>query len=248
MSGAIRSELLKLRTTRTFLGIVIATLGLIALIVGAGAAAAPYEAQDVPGLDLLSTAGLAQPFALVLGILAVSTEFRHGTITPTLLATPDRVRLMVAKLTAHGAAGVVLGIVGYGLAALLLALILPLRDIPSELTLGDGLEMVGGGIACIALLAAIGVGVGAVVRNQVGAVIGGLAWLFMIEPLLSAIPKVGPWIEDYGIGGAIAALSRDALSGPAEVSQVAGGLLLLGYAALFAIAGAILLRRRDISA
>lgn len=246
MSGAIRSELLKLRTTRTFLGIVIATLGLIALIVGAAAGAAPYEAQDVPGLDLLSTAGLAQPFALVLGILAVSTEFRHGTITPTLLATPDRVRLMVAKLTAHGAAGIALGSVGYGLAAVLTLVILPLRDIPSELALGDALEMAIGGIACIALLAALGVGVGAVVRNQVGAVIGGLAWLFMIEPLLTAIPTVGPKIEDYGLGGAIGALSQDALSGPAEIGQVAGGLLLLAYAALFAIAGGVLLRRRDI--
>jgi ABC-2 type transport system permease protein len=248
MSGAIRSELLKLRTTRTFFGIVIATLALIALIVGVSAAAAPYEPQDVPGLDLLSTAGLAQPFALVLGILAVSTEFRHGTITPTLLATPDRVRLMVAKLTAHGAAGVLLGIVGYGLAALLVALILPLRDVPAELSLGDGLEIALGGIACIALLAAIGVGVGAVVRNQVGAVIGGLAWLFMIEPLLSAIPTVGPRIEDYGIGGSLGALGQDSLGGGADISQLAGGALLLGYAVLFAIAGALLLRRRDISA
>jgi ABC-2 type transport system permease protein len=248
VSGAIRSELLKLRTTRTFFGIVIATLGLIALIVGAAAAAAPYEAQDVPGLDLLSTAGLAQPFALVLGILAVSTEFRHGTITPTLLATPDRVRLMVAKLTAHGAAGVVLGIVGYGLAALLAVAILPLRDISTEMSFGEGFEMAAGGILCIALLAAVGVGVGAIVRNQVGAVIGGLAWLFMIEPLLTAIPTVGPWIEDYGLGGAIGALSQDALGGGADISQLAGGLLLLGYAIVFAAAGAILLRRRDISA
>ena len=104
-----------------------------------------------------------------------------------------------------------------------------------------------GGIACIALLAAIGVGVGAVVRNQVGAVIGGLAWLFMIEPLLTAIPTVGPWIEDYGIGGAIGALAQDALSGGGDVSQLAGGLLLLGYAALFAVAGAVLLRRRDVT-
>lgn len=247
MSHAIRSELLKLRTTRTFLGIVIATLGLIALIVGVASATAPYDPQDVPGIDLLSTAGLAQPFALMLGILAVSTEFRHGTITPTLLATPDRVRLMVAKLTAHGAAGVVLGVVGYGLAALLATLILPLRSIPTELALGDGLEMALGGIACVALLAALGVGIGTVVRNQVGAVIGGLAWLFMIEPLLSAIPTVGPWIEDYGLGGAMGALSQDPLGGGAAISQLAGGLLLLGYAALFAAAGVVLLRRRDVS-
>jgi ABC-2 type transport system permease protein len=247
MSGAIRSELLKLRTTRTFLGIVIATLGLIALLVGAMAAAAPFDPQDVPGVDLLDTAGLAQPFALVLGLLAVSTEFRHGTITPTLLTTPDRVRLMVAKLTAHGAAGLTLGLVAYGLAALLAVMILPLRDISTELSFDDAAALVVGGVVCIALLAAIGVGVGAVVRNQVGAVIGGLAWMFAIEPLLTAIPTVGGWIEDYGIGGAIAAVSGSDFGGGAEIGQVAGGLLLLGYAVLFAVAGGILLRRRDIS-
>jgi ABC-2 type transport system permease protein len=248
MSHAIRGELLKLRTTRTFLGIVIATLGLVALIAGAQAAADSFDRGSTPGIDLLDTAGLAQPFALVLGILAVSTEFRHGTITPTLLATPDRVRLMVAKLSAHVTAGLVLGVVAYALAAILMWVILPMRDIPIGLPLGDGIEQVAGGIACIALLAAIGVGVGAVIRNQVGAVIGGLAWFFMIEPLLTAIPTVGDWIGDYGIGGAVTAVSGSQFDGGAEIGQLAGGLLLLGYAALFAAAGAVLLKRRDISA
>jgi ABC-2 type transport system permease protein len=248
MSHAIRSELIKLRTTRTFLGIVIATLGLVTLIGGAQAIFDSFDAGSVPGIDLLDVAGLAQPFAIVLGILAVSTEFRHGTITPTLLTVPDRTRLMVAKLSAHLTAGLILGVVAYALAAILMAVILPIRDIESGLPLGDGIEQAVGGVACIALLAALGVGVGAVIRNQVGAVIGGLAWYFMIEPLLTVIPTVGKWIEDYGIGGAIAAVSDTGFEGGAEISQVAGGLLLLGYAALFAIAGAILLRRRDISA
>ena len=247
MNGAIRSELLKLRTTRTFLGIVIATLGLIALIVGASAAATPYEAQDVPGVDLLDAAGLAQPFALVLGVLAISTEFRHGTITPTLLATPDRLRLMLAKLAAHGGAGLILGAVAYGLAALLLASILPLRDISPELPVSDALKMTAGGIAGVALLAMLGVGIGAVIRNQVGAVIGALAWLFMIEPLLTAIPKVGSWVEDYGVGAAMGAVGNSTVDSGDKLGQVTGGLALLIYAALFAIVGLVLLRRRDVS-
>jgi len=248
MSDAIRSELLKLRTTRTFLGIVIATLAFVALITGAQAAADTFDEGAIPGIDLLDVAGLAQPFALVLGLLAVSTEFRHGTITPTLLATPDRRRLMIAKVSAHVGAGVILGVVAYALAAVLMAVILPIRDISTGITLGEGLEQVAGGIVCIALLAAIGVGVGAVVRNQVGAVIGGLAWMFMIEPLLTVIPTVGGWIEDYGPGGAITAVTNSSFGGGADISQLAGGLLLLGYAVLLAIAGAALLRRRDISA
>ncbi len=248
MSGAIRSELLKLRTTRTFLGIVIATLGLIVLLVGAIAAAAPFEPQETPGFDLIDTAGLAQPFALVLGLLAVSTEFRHGTITPTLLAIPDRLQLMTAKLTAYGAAGLILGAVAYGLAALLMSVILPLRDISPELAFGDAVELVVGGVACIALLTAIGVGFGAVVRNQVGAIIGGLAWMFVIEPLLAAIPTVGSWVEDYGLGGAIAGITGSGFGGEPAIGQVAGGLLLLAYAVLFALAGVVMMKRRDISA
>jgi ABC-2 type transport system permease protein len=248
MSGAIRSELLKLRTTRTFLGIVIATLGLIALLVGAIAAAAPFNPDETPGYDLIDTAGLAQPFALVLGLLAISTEFRHGTITPTLLAIPDRLRLMVAKLAAYGVAGLILGIVAYGLAALLMSAILPLRDISSGLPFGDAVELIAGGVLCIALMTAIGVGFGAMVRNQVGAIVGGLAWWFVIEPLLAAIPTVGEWVEDYGLGGAIAGLTGSDFGGDPALGQVAGGLLLLGYAVLFAVAGAILMRRRDISA
>jgi ABC-2 type transport system permease protein len=248
VSAAIRSELIKLRTTRTFLGIVIATLGLVTLIGGAQAILDSFDSGSVPGIDLLDVAGIAQPFALVLGLLAVSTEFRHGTITPTLLATPDRTRLMVAKLSAHLTAGVVLGVVAYALAAILMSAILPIRDISIGISVGDGAEQIVGGILCISLLAAIGVGVGAIVRNQVGAVIFGLAWMFMIEPLLTAIPKVGPKIEEYGIGGAITAASGSEFAGGAEISQVAGVLLLLGYALLLAVAGAMLLRRRDVSA
>lgn len=248
MSNAIRGELLKLRTTRTFFGIVIASVGLTALIVGLSAGIAPYEPQDLPGADLLETAGLAQPFALILGVLALTTEFRHGTITPTVLAVPDRTRLVAAKLMAHGVAGAILGLVSYGLAALLIVTILPLRDIASELAFGDGAQTFAGGVVGVALLAMLGVGVGAVIRNQVGAVIGVLAWLFMIEPLLMAIPKVGGWVEDYGIGAAMGAIGNSSADTGSELGQVTGGLALLAYAALFAVAGIVLLRRRDISA
>ena len=132
MSRLVRSELLKLRTTRTFLGITLAALGLIALAAGVGAAASTYGPSDPsPGRDLLEAGGIAQPFALVLGVLAVSTEFRHGTITPSLLTVPRRARLVVAKLIAHGVAGLVLGLVAFGLAAALAFPILSARGISS---------------------------------------------------------------------------------------------------------------------
>jgi ABC-2 type transport system permease protein len=249
VSRLVHSELLKLRTTRTFLGITLAALGLIALIAGAGAAAGTYGAGDPsPGRDLLEVGGIAQPFALVLGVLAVSTEFRHGTITPSLLAVPRRVQLVTAKLLAHGVAGLALGLVAYGLAALLAFPILSVRDISPDLSFGTTIEVLAGGLVCLVLLAAIGVGVGAIVRNQVGAVMVALGWWIIVEPLLAAIPKVGDSIAKYGLDGAVNAASATSLGADSELGQLAGGLLLLAYAVIFAAAGVAVLRQRDVTA
>ena len=246
MTAALRSELLKLRTTRTFVGIVAAALVLVGLIGGAMAAAAPFDDVESPGRDLIDVAGLLQPFALVVGILAVSTEFRHGTITPTILAVPNRVRLMGAKLLAHVLAGTALAVPAYALATALVVVVLPVRDVTAGLTAGEAVEMLAGGIVAVALLAALGVGFGALVRNQVGAVMAGLGWMFVVEPLLTAIPTVGPAIDDYGLNGAITAVTSSAFGGGTDVSALVGGLLLLLYTALLAIAGVWTLRRRDI--
>lgn len=247
MSRLIRSELLKLRTTRTFLGITLAALGLIALIAGAGAAAGSWGADDPsPGRDLLEVGGLAQLFALVLGVLSVSTEFRHGTITPSLLTVPRRAQLVLAKLAAHGVAGLVLGLVAYGLAALLVFPILSARDVSSGVSLGTAVELIAGGLVCVTLLAAIGVGVGAIVRNQVGAVMVALGWWIVVEPLLATIPKVGDSIAKYGIDGAVNAASASSVADP-ELGQLAGGLLLVAYAAIFAAAGIAVLKQRDVT-
>lgn len=249
MSRLVRSELLKLRTTRTFLGITLAALGLIALIAGAGAAAGTFGADDPsPGRDLLEAAGIVQLFALVLGVLAVSTEFRHGTITPSLLTVPRRARLVASKVIAHGLAGLALGLVAYGLAALLVFPILSARGIPSDLSAGTAVELVAGGLVCVTLLAAIGVGVGAIVRNQVGAVMVALGWWIVVEPLLATLPAVGDSIAKYGIDGAVNAASASSVAGDVELGQVAGGFLLLGYATIFAAAGIAVLRQRDVTA
>ena len=105
MTRLISSELLKLRSTRTALALIASVVGLVVLIGLIATLTADFEKDDVRTVDLLGIAGFAQVFALILGILAVTTEFRHGTITPTLIVAPDRVRLVMAKLVAHVLAG-----------------------------------------------------------------------------------------------------------------------------------------------
>jgi ABC-2 type transport system permease protein len=187
VTRAISAEFFKLRTTRTSWAV---TLGSIALVVIISLIAAPTAEFDngapdeSPGSDLMQIGGLVQIFALVLGILSVATEFRHGTITPSLLAVPDRARLVAAKFLTALVAGALLGLVAQALCALIVLPLLSSRDIDTELAGGDVVELIAGNTAACALYAAIGVGLGALIRNQVGAIIGALGWIFLIEPLL----------------------------------------------------------------
>ena len=142
--------------------------------------------------DLLGIAGLAQVFALVLGILAVTTEFRHGTITPSLLVVPDRVA--ADRWPSSAPAWPPASRSGWwrpACAAAIGAAILNARGIDTGLDGSQLTKLIVGGTVATALFAALGVGVGAIVRNQVGAVVGTLVYLFVLENLLQIIKASG---------------------------------------------------------
>ena len=227
------------------------TLGSLALalvVTTALALAGDFEPGLAAGRQPLAGAGIVQIFALILGILAVTTEFRHGTITPTLLVTPDRRRLMGAKLVAHVVAGLVLGLVSFGVGAAISLSILSLRDIPSELTSGEVIGIVAGGTAGAALFAALGLGIGAVVRNQVGAIVAALAWVYALEPLLGVVPGIGDAVKTYGFGALSSGLSDTVAADPDAdlLAQLPAAGLLAAYAAVLLLVGTALLRRRDV--
>jgi ABC-2 type transport system permease protein len=250
MSRALSSELLKLRTTRTFFALVGSALALVLLIVGLAAALDDNWDGTVkpPSIDLLGIVFLCQLFALVLGILAVTSEFRHGTITPTLLTVPSRTRLIGAKLIVHLGAGLLFGLVTVVLVLALSAAIFSARGIENSIGGSELIEVGLGNTLAIALYAALGVGIGAVVRNQVGAIIGALAWIFVIESLLTIIPGFEDTVTKFGLGGVAGGLSgSDEMTDGELLAQVPAGLLLCAYVAVFVIAGTVLLKRRDIS-
>jgi ABC-2 type transport system permease protein len=245
---ALAAELFKLRTTRTSWGVTLGSLGLVVIISVIAALAGDFSSTDeAPGTDLMEISGLVQIFALVLGILVVATEFRHGTITPSLLAVPDRVQLVIAKLIGSLLAGALLGLVAAAACAAIVLPLLSARDIATGTDTSEVLELIAGNTAAAALYAAIGVGLGALIRNQVGAIIGALGWLFLIEPLLTLIPGFEDVITRWFPTGAANALAGTASSSDA-LDQVPAGLLLAVYAAIFVAAGLFVLRDRDVSA
>ena len=248
MTRLISSELLKLRSTRTAIALIASVVGLVVLIGLIATITADFEQDEVFTVDLLGIAGFAQVFALILGILAVTTEFRHGTITPTLVVAPDRMRLVLAKLVAHALAGLILGVLAVGLTTAIVLIGLSSRDIDTGLTNQEITEVAVGLVLATVLWAALGVGLGALVRNQVGAIVGALGWTLLVENLLTIIPTVGDWVQKYGLNGVTNALSNIESEVTGDVlSQAAGGALLVAYTATFVIAGTLAVRRRDVT-
>jgi ABC-2 type transport system permease protein len=246
MTRLLGAEIFKLRTTRTFYGLVGGSLGLVLTIVILVTALVNFAPSDRLLTDMMGIAGFVQVFALMLGILSITTEFRHGTITPSLLVVPNRVRLVLAKLGASVSVGLALGLVATVLVALVVKGIGGLRDLN---TTGEVVPLIVGGTIASGLFAALGVGVGAVMRNQVGAIIGSLVYLFVLENLLQIIPGVGDVLRKYGIGGVSGGLTdTNADNSNDLLGQVPAGLLFALYCAIFIGVGIELMRRRDITA
>jgi ABC-2 type transport system permease protein len=184
-------------------------------------------------------------FAALMGAMSITGEFRTGTIRPTFLVAPRRTRVIAAKVVASMLAGLGVGLAAAALTAGVATAGLAARGIHIELGGGDFAQLLAGGALAAALFAAIGVGVGAVVRNQVAAVVGLCVWLLFLEPLLlgdvPSVAKYAPEASAGAIAGAIQSQIADALVAPAL-----GVALLVAYAGLAALAGSLLIARRDV--
>jgi ABC-type transport system involved in multi-copper enzyme maturation permease subunit len=244
MTDQLLSELRKMRSTRTNLGLLAGMVGLILLTVllNGFIAKKPELAELKNQYTVLSAGTSAALFAALIGVMAITSEFRHGTIRPTFVVTPRRSRVISAKVLASLLMGVFFGLAAIGLSFGIGYAILAGRDIPLALSTSDVLWLFVGTPVLTAAWAAIGAGVGAIVRNQVFAVIGLIVWAMVIDNLLvNLVPKIG----SYTPGAASAAI----ITYPAEyvLAAPAGGLLLLGYVAAFVAAGAVLVARRDVT-
>jgi hypothetical protein len=183
-------------------------------------------------------------FAALLGALSITVEIRHGTIRPTFLFSPRRARVVAAKVSVSVVIGAGFGLVAGAVAVTAGTAALRARGIDVQLDRGDYVLLVAGNAAAAALWAAIGVGGGALLRNQVPTMIGLCAWLLFVEGLLAGdvggLGDVGRFLP----GSAAAALSGQ---DPGTLLAPEVGLVLLAaYAAAAALAGAFATSRRDV--
>jgi ABC-2 type transport system permease protein len=239
----IGAELMKIRTTRTFWGMTISILGLAVLVTVLTLALdnGPWDEHNVR--SVLSTGFASGLLMLVMGAVFGAGEYRHGTIAWTWLVTPDRLRSTAAQTIAVAIAGVGVGVATVALTA---AIALPWLDSMDAATLSNGqlLALFGGSILYTAIAGALGAAFGALLRNQVAAIVILLLLHLVIDPAATALAEGYGKYSLQGIAVALTGGNASDVPGAQVLPFGAALLLWAGYAlALFAAAGAITLRR-----
>lgn len=244
MIPQIRAELLKIRSTRTTLGLLLGLIGLVLLfsLLTGLLTNAPLLSGKENQLTLVGDGTIAGVFSALAGIMLVTSEYRFGTIRPTFLFNPNRDRVFGSKIVAGAIAGFVFGVIGEGLVLFVGTIILSARGIPFALSGGDMALLLVGTLIGSALWGVIGVGLGAIIPNQVGAVIILLAWGFVAENIVfGLLPSVGRYMPVH---------AQNAMIGLTSAHLLGAGLgaaVLVAWTVVLCAAGLSLLRRRDVS-
>jgi ABC-2 type transport system permease protein len=256
----IRAELLKLTTTRLWwvmMSVMVAYLLLqLGLTIGFAGQNTQGGAPLFPGRDsvpfqelLWSLGGSGVLFPMILGVVMMTAEYRYQTITSTFLTTPRRERVIAAKL----GSGVIVGLAF----ALVVVVLTAIAVVVTVLLSGGDLvfsakivRIVAGVLAVLALYTLFGIGLGALIRNQLAAIIIAVAWVFLVEPVVGAFPAL-QGIAKWTPAGAAGAVTNSGVDFGGITAYLlpawAGALVLLGYAVVFAAVASATTIRRDIT-
>lgn len=243
MRDLIRSEYRKLRTTRAVYGLLAGAVALVtfAVIGIVNDSSAAELSGPVQTRGFLNALPFVLPvFLLSLGIRAFAEEFHHGSIVPTLLASPVRRRVLLAKLVVMAGTTVVFVVVVGGVAIGLGTVLAAGKGAVVTVAVAALVATIGKLLGVTALWAAIGVGVGLAVKHQVVAVAGALIWLFVGEQLLGALAS--------GVARFLPTHAANAVFGgePGSLAPVPAALMLAAWAVAALAAGAAAMSRRDI--
>jgi ABC-2 type transport system permease protein len=249
MNSLIRVELLKLRTTPGLLVAVVSMLALTLLSAVSNVLLAGQQGYPPLGSSDNVTKTFTQPAAVtamgmfIVGVLCIGTEFRQRTIIGTYLAEPRRGHVLVAKMIAIGGVGAVLSALVFGVTWAVVVPVYAGKGV-HHLTATVGLDTAAyGTVLQGALLGVIGVAVGALTRNSVIGIVGGLVWIQLIEAAIleNAAPSFAKWLPI----GAAQALTM-AGSGLDLLAPAAAALVLAAWGVLIALAATAISSRREV--
>jgi ABC-2 type transport system permease protein len=250
MIRLVRAEFLKLRTTQVWFWLLLGAVAVTTLLLVAQLAPHDGIKSETDVYNVFTASGTAYVVVFVLGVLGVTTEYRYQTITPTVLTTPSRWTLVTAKMIAYALLGAI-----YALVCVIVQLAVALpwlstKGIHVSLTENHIPAALLGVFVVVALFGIVGLGIGALLRNQIVAVSVGVIFLLVIQNVFVAIPGL-KYAFPYLPGGAVAAIftvvgSRD-VNGATLLAPAGGVVVLVLWAFVPAILGAMFTLNRDIT-
>lgn len=273
----VRSEFLKIRTTNAWWLFGLGAFAMLALTFLVNALGAYYALSEPTPEGLnpddaatfeatrdvvyqaanLYTSGqfFGLLFVLLLGIVVITSEFQHQTVTTTFLATPHRTAVILAKLVAAALAGAGYWLVTTALNIPATIIFLSTQDVSNQLGEWPVLRSILLNLLAYVLWGVLGVGFGVLIRSQIGATVTAVA-LYLLGTAAGAIFFTlfanwldADWISDlqYGLPSIASGLMVSGTNIPGQPVFWVGAVVLVGWSVLTGTIGTLITRTRDIS-
>ena len=264
--NVLRSEWIKvttLRSTIILLSItVVVMIGLAALYAWSTAVAAGFQDEagamgpEGIGADMQQMAYDAPSSGVIFGqlliaslaVVLIASEYTTGMIRSTMVAVPTRIPALLAKTLVTAVVAFVVGVAAafasYFIAQPLLA--------PENLEFGLDAPGVLASIintgTFLALVAIMGVAIGALLRSTAGGVVTIIGLLFVLGIIVSLFSGLADWIPDAArfLPDSAGARLVSTQTGEGQLTQLQGGLVMAAWAAGLLAAAALVVKKRDV--
>jgi hypothetical protein len=196
---------------------------------------------------------LSRILAMVVGIAAMGSEYRHNTLSSTYLATPRRFLVLVGKAVTLLLFGLLYGVTSVGAGVLVAIPFVGVNGGSFFLDQPETWRSLALGVGSIALWTMIGMGVGILIKNMLVALLVGISFANLIEPILSVIFFLRGWdlplnLTPSGATNAMLGVTSPVLfAGDNPFLWWQGALVLAGWCLLPAVTGVLSTVRRDVS-
>jgi ABC-2 type transport system permease protein len=254
-SRVVRSEWTKLRSLRSSRITLVVAVGLViglgllvpAITVGRWSAFDDAHRAGFNAVERsLSGIYLAQLAFGILGVMLITGEYTTGMIRATFAAVPKRLPVLWAKLGVFTAVTLALGTVACVLAFVGGQAIFASKDVNASFGDPHVLRAVLGAGLFLGVIGALGVGLGALLRNTAAAIAALTGLLFVIPVIVSALPR--SWSQSIGryLPGDAGTAIIDVFPDPNRLAPWTGFGVLCAWAAVAVAAAAVMLVRRDV--
>ncbi len=266
----LKAEYLKLRTTNVWwlfgMFTLIATgLALLVNILTFHYSARPEGQGGSPDFDKISGAAgvftsgqfFGAMFAMLLAILAITNEYHHQTVTTTFLATPHRTTVITAKFVISMIAAAVLWVMTTVIDLVVGSIYFSADGYDSHLGDSAVTKAMLFSLLVFALWAIFGVGLGVLIRSQIGATVTGallytvgLYLAIGIFSLIHAFLIKKDWVLSSMV--IVPAVAAQVAISPSKIypespDQWVGVAVMIGYGIVFGAIGIYFTRKRDVS-